>query len=208
MKSSCELAYTTLPTGSKCWQARPRRHLLLGNSTGVSLRSPCASEPTRRHYGCGSGTAGRVGSSIACESSAASPRSIFAVEARVTISRDGKRGNRGTSGVPPAHERASLASPRVTVAIPLHRSLRFVGNIVRNVRALSYGNVEIIISDRHCADRALDELYALFHADRRFTFIRPPMGSIGSATTTTSWRSHPGSIFSGCRTTTLMPRAT
>ena len=80
------------------------------------------------------------------------------------------------SGLAPAHERSDLGSPRVTVAIPLHRSSRFVDNIVRNLRALDYPNLEIIVSDRHCADGALEELRTLFCFDRRFTFVQATDG--------------------------------
>ena len=61
--------------------------------------------------------------------------------------------------------------PLVTVAIPLCRSGRFVSNIRRNIEAIDYPNLEIIISDRHCADNALSLLKQDFRGER-FRFIQ------------------------------------
>lgn len=61
--------------------------------------------------------------------------------------------------------------PLVTVAIPLYRSHRFVRRIVRNVRAISYPNVEILISDRHGEDDALEQLRQRLADDPRVRFL-------------------------------------
>ena len=48
--------------------------------------------------------------------------------------------------------------PRVTVAIPLHRSAAFVDNVLACIRAMPETGVEILVSDRHLADDALDRI--------------------------------------------------
>lgn len=62
--------------------------------------------------------------------------------------------------------------PLVTNAIPLFRSERFVDIIVENVRAIHYPNVEILISDRHQYDDAIDVLEELLKDDPRITFLK------------------------------------
>ncbi len=62
-------------------------------------------------------------------------------------------------------------APLVSVAVPLCRSKRFVSNIRRNLEAIDYPNLEIIVSDRHCADDAVVLLQEDFRGDR-FRFIQ------------------------------------
>lgn len=63
-------------------------------------------------------------------------------------------------------------SPRVTVAFPLFRSARFLDVIRGNLIRLAAPDLEILISDRHLHDDALDRLEAEFGADPRIRFIR------------------------------------
>lgn len=67
--------------------------------------------------------------------------------------------------------------PRVTVAFPLYRSGRFVENIAGNIDRLRYPNVEILISDRHLLDDALDVLARRYAADTRVRIVRQPDGA-------------------------------
>ncbi|HVE72579.1 MAG TPA: glycosyltransferase [Thermoanaerobaculia bacterium] len=60
--------------------------------------------------------------------------------------------------------------PLVTVAIPLYRSLRFVDSIAANVANLEREDVEIVVSDRHGLDDAVDRLRERLAGDRRVTF--------------------------------------
>lgn len=62
--------------------------------------------------------------------------------------------------------------PLVTCAIPLYRSKRFVDRIIRNIEAIDYPSVEVLISDRHCEDDALESLMRRFAGDSRIGFIR------------------------------------
>jgi GT2 family glycosyltransferase len=57
--------------------------------------------------------------------------------------------------------------PRITVAIPLHGSVRWVDNVVRNVRNLPSMVTEILISDRSCLDDAADRIRARLLDDPR-----------------------------------------
>lgn len=61
---------------------------------------------------------------------------------------------------------------RVTMALPLYKSRRFLDIITENLDALDYPNLEILISDRHCADEAIDILQARYGHDPRFQFLR------------------------------------
>ena len=58
-------------------------------------------------------------------------------------------------------------SPRVTVGIPLYRSARFLDTIIENIEAMPADGVEILISDRHCEDDALERLSVRFEHDQR-----------------------------------------
>lgn len=67
-------------------------------------------------------------------------------------------------------------APLVTVAIPLYRSARFVDNIVSNIGMLTYEPVEILISDRHGLDDAIDQLEVRYRQDPRVRFLRATDG--------------------------------
>lgn len=62
--------------------------------------------------------------------------------------------------------------PFVSLALPLYKSRRFLDIILENLNTLEYPNLEILISDRHCADDAIDILQARFGSDARFHFFR------------------------------------
>lgn len=62
--------------------------------------------------------------------------------------------------------------PYVSIAMPLHRSARFVENIASNIGRLDRPDLEILISDRHLADGALDELAARHRDDPRVRILR------------------------------------
>ncbi len=62
--------------------------------------------------------------------------------------------------------------PLVTNAIPLFRSKRFVEIIIANIEAIEYPNIQIIISDRHQYDDAIDILEARFSEDSRVTILK------------------------------------
>ena len=64
-----------------------------------------------------------------------------------------------------------MAEPLVTLALPLYKSSRFFDIIVKNLETLAYANLEILVSDRHCADDALERLRARFGHDARFRFM-------------------------------------
>ncbi|MDA8019694.1 MAG: glycosyltransferase family 2 protein [Thermoanaerobaculia bacterium] len=64
-----------------------------------------------------------------------------------------------------------MSRPRVTVAIPLYRSARFVDNVSANIESLS-GDVEILVSDRHQDDDAVDRLERRHASDPRVHFLR------------------------------------
>ena len=55
--------------------------------------------------------------------------------------------------------------------MPLYRSLRFLDVITRNIEAIDYPNVEIILSDRHGLDDTLEKISARFPGDKRLRFI-------------------------------------
>jgi glycosyl transferase family 2 len=64
-----------------------------------------------------------------------------------------------------------MTAPLVSVGFPLYRSLRFLDVITRNIEAIDYDNVEIILSDRHGFDDTLEKLSTRFSGDRRLRFI-------------------------------------
>jgi hypothetical protein len=66
--------------------------------------------------------------------------------------------------------------PLVTVAIPLYRSKPFVQRIVENVRAIDVDDCEILISDRHLLDDAIDLLEKTLGNDPRVVFLRGTEG--------------------------------
>jgi len=63
------------------------------------------------------------------------------------------------------------AAPLVSVGIPLYRSRRFLDNIIANIEAIEYGNVELLVSDRHLLDDTLETLRRRYRADGRFRFL-------------------------------------
>ncbi len=67
---------------------------------------------------------------------------------------------------------ANSTAPLVSLALPLYKSRRFLDIIIENLETLAYPNLEILISDRHCADDAIDTLQARFGDDARFQFFR------------------------------------
>ncbi len=64
-----------------------------------------------------------------------------------------------------------MTPPKVTVGIPLYRSNRFLDCIVANIEAIDDPAVEIILSDRHLHDDALERVAARFPGDRRLRFL-------------------------------------
>ncbi len=63
-------------------------------------------------------------------------------------------------------------SPRVSVAIPLYLSGRFIDNIIANIEAMPKSGIEILISDRHGYDDTLDRLRRRYGADPRVRFFQ------------------------------------
>jgi GT2 family glycosyltransferase len=61
--------------------------------------------------------------------------------------------------------------PLVTVGIPLYRSRRFVEIICANVAAIDCSDTEILISDRHGLDDAIDVLRKKLAQDPRVRFL-------------------------------------
>jgi glycosyltransferase involved in cell wall biosynthesis len=66
--------------------------------------------------------------------------------------------------------------PLVSVCIPLYRSGRFLEVIRENLGYLTQPDIEILLSDRHGLDDALDRLEAEFGADPRVRFLRASDG--------------------------------
>ncbi len=62
--------------------------------------------------------------------------------------------------------------PAITIAVPLYRSAKWVGNIAANLRRFPDSSLEILISDRHHDDDALDQLAGLLAGDRRIRFLQ------------------------------------
>jgi glycosyltransferase involved in cell wall biosynthesis len=67
-----------------------------------------------------------------------------------------------------------MTAPLVTIAIPLYRSRPFVQNITDNIDRLTYPNLEILVSDRHLADDAIEQLERRYTDDIRMRFLRQP----------------------------------
>lgn len=65
------------------------------------------------------------------------------------------------------------ALPLVSLGLPMYMSSRFLDTITQNLDtfAENYPNLEIICSDRHLADDALDVLQTRYRGDSRFRFI-------------------------------------
>ena len=66
---------------------------------------------------------------------------------------------------------AEPSPPLVSVGLPLYRSRRFLDNIVENVEAIDYPNLEVLVSDRHLHDDTLEVLRERFGSDPRFRFL-------------------------------------
>jgi len=66
----------------------------------------------------------------------------------------------------------SSECPLVSVAIPLFKSRRFLDCIIGNIEAIDYPNIEVIISDRHCADDAIELLADRFSDDLRIRCLK------------------------------------
>lgn len=81
--------------------------------------------------------------------------------------------------------------PLVTVAFPLFRSAPFVENVAANIDRLTWPNLEVLISDRHGLDDALDQLEQRYAADARVTLIRQPDGA--------DWVTHYNDLIRGAR---------
>ena len=62
--------------------------------------------------------------------------------------------------------------PLVSVAIPLFQSRRFFDGIIGNIVAIDYPHLEVIISDRHCADDTIELLAERFASDRRIRCLK------------------------------------
>ncbi len=58
-------------------------------------------------------------------------------------------------------------SPLVSIAVPLFRSEPFVPTIIGNLERIDYPHLEIILSDRHGEDDAIDVLAEHFRSDPR-----------------------------------------
>jgi glycosyltransferase involved in cell wall biosynthesis len=65
----------------------------------------------------------------------------------------------------------SRAYPKVSVAVPLYRSARFLPIVTETLSSLDYPNLEFLISDRHQADDTILRLREKFSADPRFRFL-------------------------------------
>lgn len=64
-----------------------------------------------------------------------------------------------------------MSRPTVTVAFPLHASLRFVDIVSANIDRLPKDDIEIIVSDRTQRDSAIDILRSRHRGDARITWI-------------------------------------
>ena len=64
-----------------------------------------------------------------------------------------------------------MAPPKVTIGIPLYRSNRFLDCIAGNIESIDYPNLEIILSDRHLHDDALERVAARFPGDPRLRLL-------------------------------------
>jgi len=66
----------------------------------------------------------------------------------------------------------TTAQPRITIAIPLYRSKRFLRIIRQNIRHITLPDAEILLSDRHSDDDTLTLLEQEFGHDSRIRFLR------------------------------------
>lgn len=79
----------------------------------------------------------------------------------------------------------------MSIAIPLYRSKRFLPIIVENISAVGAMNVEILISDRHGEDDALDVLRERYAGDARVRFL--------SGTERLHWTEHYNLLLAAAR---------
>ena len=83
-----------------------------------------------------------------------------------------ERSSRRPPGRPNASETIEPSFPLVSIGIPLYRSRRFVDRITRNIEAIAYPNVEVIVSDRHSDDDAAWQVAARFAREPRVRTVR------------------------------------
>lgn len=83
--------------------------------------------------------------------------------------------------------------PLVTVGIPLYRSAPFVGNVLACIEAMPATGVEILVSDRHLADDALERIAAATASDPRVRCM--------AATDALDWVAHINLLMSAARGT-------
>lgn len=62
--------------------------------------------------------------------------------------------------------------PKISIAIPLYRSEKFIDTIISNITSVTADGVEFLISDRHCYDGTIDNLAAFFADDPRVKCIK------------------------------------
>lgn len=84
----------------------------------------------------------------------------------------GKEGEQNACCVLLAKEGEPDTTPLVTLALPLYKSRRFLDIITANLDTITYPHLEILISDRHSADDAIDVLETRYSGDARFHFLR------------------------------------
>lgn len=71
----------------------------------------------------------------------------------------------------------TIDRPLISTVIPLYKSKRWVPDIIRNIEGINYEPSEIIISDRHGLDDAIDIIEEHFEQDDRVTCIRSSDGA-------------------------------
>ena len=62
--------------------------------------------------------------------------------------------------------------PSVSVGITLSRSARFLRSIIKNLEAIEYPNVEVLVSDCYGFDDTFSQLYGRYGGDHRFRFFK------------------------------------
>jgi glycosyltransferase involved in cell wall biosynthesis len=75
-----------------------------------------------------------------------------------------------TSAIPPVSI-AGRHGPLVSIGIPLYRSQRFADRVLRNIEAVAHPNLEVIVSDRHSEDDAVDRIAVRFARDPRVRIV-------------------------------------
>ena len=64
-----------------------------------------------------------------------------------------------------------LSYPKISILIPLYNAEPFLNTIIKNIETIDYPNCEIIISDRHYLDKAIDILQTKFINDPRVKIV-------------------------------------